>query len=338
MSIQTTDLGGYQQTLICLSNQHIKLTVLALGATLVNLEIPDKYGVFEPIVLRYESLETYLQNAKLLGSTVAPYAGRISPSELPLNDTKTLLESKEEAVFLHSGKANMAHQVFSIESFSSNHVTLTYTHPDGFAGYPGNIELKVTYQLDHDRLAIHFESTSDVMTYVNPTHHSYFNLSGNLKSDIMKHHLKIPSKTLYQLSKKGIPTHPIEVAGTPFDFQQSTPLEASLKELKNSTTKGIDHPYIVSPLTTVTLYEPQSGRKLDMQSTYDGLVVYTNNQVSAHTFMPNIKDQPYLGICLEAQHIPNDVHRDIEPRSKLDPLKRRKHSIWYRFSCDVENH
>ena len=337
MNTKNIQLNGRNLRLITLSNHHMKVSVLSLGASLIHLETPDKDGVFEPIVLSYESFDDYLPNPKLLGSTVAPYAGRIAPPKLPLNGVKTLLESKEDTVFLHSEKANVAHQEFRIDSISTNHVTLIYTHPDGFAGYPGNIELKVTYQLDRDRLAIHFESTSDAMTYVNPTHHSYFNLSGHLKTDISNHHLKIPSKTFYQLDDFGVPTHPIEVTGTPFDFQKLTPLKTALKELKNSNTKGIDHPYVVSPLGLITLYEPQSGRKMEMQSTYDGLVVYTNNQVSTHTFMPNVKDRRYLGICLEAQHIPNDVHRDTEPRSKLASFKTRKHSIWYRFSCDASN-
>ena len=337
MSIETIELNGQKLTLITLSNEHIKLSVLSLGATLINLETPDKEGVFEPVVLRYKSLEDYLQNPKLLGSTVGPYAGRISPLELPLKGVTPLLKSKDEAVFLHSEKANMAHQVFKVESVSHDHVLLTYTHPNGLAGYPGNIELKVTYQLNHDRLAIHFESTSDATTYVNPTHHSYFNLSGHLKTDTTNHHLMIPSKTLYQLDDLGVPTHPIDATGTALDFQQPTPLEASLKQLKKSVTKGIDHPYEVSPLNLITLYDPQSGRNMAMQSTYEGLVVYTNNQVSTHTFMPNIKDRRYLGICLEAQHIPNDVHRDPKPLSKLESLKTRKHSIWYRFSCDAKS-
>lgn len=332
MDIKTIRIGNEKHAVIEFQNQHLKATILSYGATLVDLETPDNQGTFESIVMRYPTFEPYLQNTKLLGSTVGPYAGRIWPVNLTLNNQIWMLDAPSNRPFLHSEGANLARKPFSIFESGDTFVILKTTHQHLDAGYPGTLEVFVTYRFEEDVMTIEYRAHSDHDTYLNLTHHSYFNLSGQLKRDVTNHTLRIPATSVYTLLENGAPGACVKVEDTVFDFNITEPLNKALDVLKKSTIKGLDHPFILKGDEPIILADPQSGRRLSIKTSYDSVVVYTNNHVSEHYFLPSQKDRYYLGICLETQHLPNDVNLLDHPTSFLPARTVRTHQTHYQFT------
>lgn len=336
MKTQTVSLHQETHTLITFQSEAFKATILSYGATLVDLQTPNVKGEFESIVIRYQTLEDYLKNTKLLGSTVGPYAGRIWPASMTINKKTWLLDARENTPFLHSEAANLARKPFVVETLGETFVTLKTTHPSLKAGYPGNLDIWVTYRFEGDVMTIETAVQSDEDTYVNLAHHSYFNLSGNLKHDITHHRLTLPAASVYRLRENGSPEAKIPVKDTPFDFQEASVLETSLSQLKNSHTKGLDHPFMLQGDEPIVLEDPMSKRSLSIRTSYDSVVVYSNNHLSDHVFYPAEKDRLHLGICLETQHLPNDVHMLENPPSFCPANTLNVQHTHYRFSLNTK--
>lgn len=332
MEIKTISMGHEKHHLIEFQNQHLKASILSYGATLVDLQTPDHQGTFESIVMRYPKLEDYFENTKLLGSTVGPYAGRIWPAKLTLNEEVWPLDSLLNRPYLHSERANLARKSFTISDVGEDFVTLKTVHQHLASGYPGTLEVFVTYRFEEDVMTIEYKAHSDQDTYLNLTHHSYFNLSGQLKRDVTSHTLTIPASFVYTLLENGAPGERVEVKGTVFDFQHAKPLKNALETLQSTKIKGLDHPFNLKENQPIILDDPISGRRLSIQTSYESVVVYSNNHLINHLFLPKQKDRYYLGVCLETQHLPNDVNLLSHPPSFLPAKTIKVHQTLYQFS------
>ena len=310
---------------ITLKNDDQIITLSSLGASIIKYQTKDRKGQFENIVLTYQNKEDYLDNPKFLGAVVGPFAGRIDPPVIHLNDRIYFLDKNHNnTVNLHSGVDTLTTKNFKVSDYDASSVTFTYQALKNktFPTY----QIKVTYQLIKNQLILTFESESRGHSVINPTQHSYFNLSGNLNKSIVNHNLKIPAQFRYETNQNAIPKALIPIMDTAFDFQEKKLIKDALTDID-----GIDHPYKLNQ-GDIVLEDAISGRILSISTDYDHLVVYTNNDVTDHIFEPNVKDMKHLGICLECQHVPNDLYLNAQPKSIVPPFTVKKNTITYTHS------
>ncbi len=309
-----------------------KITLLSLGAAIKRWETKDKNGRFENIVITYARDEDYLQNTKFLGATVGPYAGRIYPSELVFGDTTyPLSKNFMDHANLHSGPDNITTHNFHVEQVDPDTVVFETLKPEKDHEFPGNMTFRIIVTFTEDTMRVTYETTSDALGVANVTNHSYFNLSGELKSDIREHTLKLPSNEHVELDGFYIGTLVVKSANTPFDFSNPKPLKEGIMPLQDTPQKGIDHPFILHE-GTIVLQDPKSGRNLHMETDYDAVVVYTNNILTDHTFETGKKDSDHLAVCLECQHVPNDINLMAEPKSIIKPGETKTRTTIYKVN------
>ncbi len=306
-----------------------KVTLLSLGAAIKRWETKDKEGQFENIVISYANDEDYLKNTKFLGATVGPYAGRIYPSELSF-DGKTYPLSKNfmNHANLHSGPDNITTHNFTVKKLNDHAVLMETQKPAADHEFPGNMTFFITVVFGEDTLSLTYETTSDTTSVANLTNHTYFNLSGDLKATILEHTLKLPSHQHVELDAFFMGKDIVKSADTPFDFHEPKRLKEGIMPLKNSAQKGLDHPFLLKA-GAIELWDETSGRSLKIETDYDAVVVYTNNILTDHVFNHQKTDQDHLAVCLETQHIPNDMHLFEKPPSLIKPGETKKRTTKY---------
>ncbi len=328
--LETFDIKDTSIKRITYQNNHLKVGLLNIGGSIERFETPNRHGVFENIVITYSSLGDYIDNTKFLGANVGPYAGRIDPPVLTLNQkTYTLEKNFMNSLNLHSGKDNIAFRLFDVTIIDESRVEFTLRLEDDTLDFPNPMTIGIRYTFFEDGFTITYETTSEVESLSNLTNHSYFNLSGNLKTSVLNHSLKIPADYYMALNDRFIGTKKTSVANTPFDFRESKVLKEGIQSLVNTPQKGLDHPFFLKE-NPVELRDVSSGRFLSLTTDYDCLVVYTNNILTDHLFEGDKKDKDHLAVCLEAQHLPNDIHSMKDPRSLLKKGQTKTNTITYR--------
>src|SRR5690625_362731 len=322
MDIQTKSLhnGWIEYTLT--NEQNIELSFLNYGGIITKFLTPDKNGELENIVLSYSDYKNYTANPHYFGAIIGQVAGRIKDAKIELDGITYSLEKNEQNNHLHGGTKGLHQALWQVEPFKTNkevgaHLTYETTHLE--AGYPGNITYTVTYRLTNEnKFIIDYFAETDRKTVIALTNHSYFNLSGNLRSTILDHHLQIHAKKFLELNKKLIPTGKlIPVKNTPFDFQREHIIQENLHQ-KHAQTKlannGLDHYFLFEEeQQKLTLTEQTSGRKLELETTHPGVVIYTANGLDNKQKLRERNSKPYLGICLETQEHPFSLHMEKLP-------------------------
>lgn len=331
---------GKRVLLFTLSNgKGMSIQISNYGATLVDVSAPDKNGKSEPVVLGFDSLQNYLERHPNFGSTIGRYANRISNAEISLNNQIYKLKPNRGKHIIHGGSKGFSRQVFDIKDYYVENDTavlvLSYISPHMEEGFPGNLLLNVTYKLTRDNeIVIDYEATTDKLTVVNFTNHSYFNLSG-CKESVLKHVLRIYSDSVLTVDTQGIPTGTFSsVINTPYDFTQPQPLGKRIGEL----LKGYDVNYKLKKtereLTlAAVLYEPISGRSLRAYTTEPGMQLFTGSPelLSSITGHNKIRYKEYYGLCLEMQHFPDSPNNPHFPSVVLQPNKLYKQTTIYKF-------
>lgn len=324
-SIQGNTLHQYRY-----ANDHIKISFLNVGASIHSLYTRDTEGKFENIVLTYNDILDYHGNVKLLGSSVGPYAGRLSPANIPLRQSIFELQPNFlEDINLHSGSANLAHVFWDVEEHGDHSISFVYTLKNS-PYYPGELTFKTHYEIIDNTLVIEYHTVSHEDNYASLTNHSYFNLSGDLKRSIENHELYLPSHQMGQLNEQFISQSLVKVHETLFDFNHLSSLDSKLKALKHTPQRGLDHPFILTE-PTIVLQDPDSRRRLTLHTNQEAVVVYSNNFIEDVAFYPNIRDKAFLGICLETQSFPNDIHFKPNPHSFLKAHKPKVQRTKYTF-------
>jgi aldose 1-epimerase len=323
------EINGQQVISYTLKNdKNLEITCLNYGCVITKIVTPNREGNYENIALGFEKLEDYEKFSPYFGAVVGRVAGRIRGAQFELNGETYELEKNENGNHLHGGLRGFSHVLWDadiIEKENEAGIQFSYLSPDGEEGYPGTVQVKITYTLNNDNeFSIHYQANSDKTTLLNLTNHTYFNLSGNLKQDILHHELRIDSNQFLELNEQLLPTGEIlDVTGTVFDFRDSKQIKEGVisnhPQIK-LVGQGYDHPFLLNNNhnNEIMLYDPESGRKLIVETDEVGVVLYTGNQLTDDLSVYGVKSKKYLGLCLETQGLPDAIHHPHFPSYVLE--------------------
>ncbi|MGV3723184.1 MAG: aldose epimerase family protein [Actinomycetota bacterium] len=326
-----------------LTNKHGLIAKLTnLGATVTELHVPDKNGKLADVVLGFDDVESYLKGHPYFGVTTGRVANRIAKGKFTLNGKTYQLAINHPPNHLHGGAKGLDKQIWKgepIPSAEGPSVRFMFVSHDGDGGYPGSLAMVVTYTLtDNNELKIHYSANTDQDTPVNLTNHSYFNLAGEGNGDILKHELTVMADRYTPTDDTFIPTGEIApVKGTPYDFTKPTPMGSRIKEIKGDPG-GYDLNYVLnsggkSLELAARVYEPTSGRVMEILTDEPGIQFYTGNYLDGTlTGKSGKKYQKNYAFCLETQHFPDSVNQPNFPSTILKPREVYTQTTIHRFS------
>ena len=312
-------IDDQQVTLFTVKNKNgFEVSCMNYGCVITEVLAADSRGTYENVVLGYDSLEEYGQNSKYLGAVVGRVAGRIKEGAFRLGENVYHVTTNEKSNHLHGGPKGFSHVLWEstvLEGEEETTIEFTYLSKDGEEGYPGNLNMRVAYTISNtDELSIRYSGISDKDTLVNVTNHSYFNLSGNLRRDILNHELTVDSPTFLELNKEFLPKGKlVPVDGSVFDFRKSRKIADGVNSDHPQNVLvgyGYDHPFLLdeNKKNIIVLTEEKSGRKLTVETTESAIIVYTGNNLDSIENMRGKRLRNHLGICLETQGPPDSIH------------------------------
>jgi aldose 1-epimerase len=333
---------GTPVELFTLTNGKITAKVMTYGAILTELSVPDRAGKPGDVVLGFDTLEGYLAGHPYFGATVGRVANRIGGAKFTLDGKDHKLAANNGPNTLHGGLKAFDKVVWKAqagEGTQGPHVTFSYRSPDGEEGFPGNLDVAVTYTLiDHD-LKIDYKATTDKATPVVLTNHSYFNLAGPASGSILDEEIQINAKHYTPGDEGMIPTGSIApVKGTPLDFTTSTVIGKRFDQLKAEPI-GYDHNFVLDadarlPNVAARVYDPKSGRVMEVLTTEPAVQFYTGNFLDgSNKGKGGTVYKKNQALCLEAQHYPDSIHHDNFPSTILRPGQTYTQTTIYRFSA-----
>ncbi len=324
-----------------LENAHgMSVTILDRGGVVQALHVPDADGRTADVVLGFDDLDAYRRAHPYVGATIGRFANRIAGARFVLEGRPWVLPPNEGAHQLHGGPEGFDQRVFEAVPSSGEEapsVELRLTSPDGDQGFPGALELRVTFRLLADALRIDYEATSDAATLVNPTHHAYFNLAG--EGDVREHELWIDAEAFTPVDAELIPTGEVRpVEGTAFDFRQPRRVGDRLGAHELRATRGYDHNYVLrgEGLRAVArLRDPESGRRLVVETDRPGLQLFTANGFDGRLLGKGGRAYGrHAGLCLETQVWPDAPNQPGFPSAVLRPGETFRSTTIFRFPSD----
>lgn len=320
-----------------INDQGVEVTAINYGCIITRIMVPDKNGVLENVVLGYEVLEDYLSDSNYLGAIIGRVAGRIRGGSFELDGKKYTVAQNDRTNHLHGGIQGFDKVVWNAKIIEDG-VCFSYESKEGEEGYPGNLSIEVMYTLNNDNeFLIRYEAKTDQKTLLTVTNHSYFNLSGNSKKNILNHSLTLKSDEFLELDEGLIPTgHIAEVTNTPFDFRLGEVIETGVtsKHPQNVLAgNGYDHPFLLNSNhdNEIMLKDSESGRTLTVETDEPAVVVYTGNALQYNKDVQDVRTSKYLGICLETQGLPDAIHHSQFPSIILDKGQRYSSITKYKF-------
>lgn len=330
---------GREVSLYTIRTGRLSAAVTDLGAVLVSLETPDRNGDMKDIVLGYDDVDHYLENPSCFGAPVGPNANRIGGASFVIDGEEFHLPVNEKGNNLHSDKM-FYKRMFDVET-EENSVTFTLDLPDGDAGFPGNRSFSVKYTLTEEELRIDYKAVSDKKTVINLTNHSYFNLAGEDNGSIGDQVLKMNCSNTTKVRSDLIPTGEIvSVEGTPFDFREGKPIGQDIDSDDEQMIfgGGYDHNFVIdgykgdgSLLTAAEVYDPATGRVMEVLTTVPGIQFYTANGMVAEGGKKGRTYGPRSAYALETQFFPDNVHHDNFPKAIFGPGNDYVQTTVYRF-------
>jgi len=316
--------------------------IINYGAIIVALKTSDREGKIADVILGFDSLEAYERDNSFQGAIVGRYGNRIDKGRFSLDGQTYQLSINNGANHLHGGLKGFYKQVWTREGLNRRSVTLSYCSPDGEEGYPGEVRLTVIYTVtERNELKIEYRGTTDKPTILNPTSHCYFNLSGAPERSILEHELMIDADCFTPVDSGLIPTGEIRaVAGTPFDFRTARAIgqDISANDEQVLLGKGYDHNWVLNGYrrqvrTVATLYEPVSGRLMEVLTDQPGLQFYSGNFLDGSLIgKGGVRYNYRTALCLEAQAFPDSPNKSNFPFVVLRPGMRYRQTTIYRFS------
>ena len=321
--------------------------IINYGAAVVSLTAPDKNGKLADVVLGYDSLDGYVNDKSYFGAIVGRYGNRIADGKFKLDGKEYQLTINDGANHLHGGLKGYNKVLWNETEIAKTgdgaSLTLSYDSKDGEQGYPGNLKLTVKYTLtNNNELKIEYNAVTDKPTVLNPTHHSYFNLTGDPEKTILDHELMIDADNTTPVAKGLIPTGKFaSVANTPMDFRKPTKIGARIDENYDQLKLGLgyDHNWVLnkhqeSLPKVLSVYEPVSGRVMEMYTDQPGVQFYSGNFLDGTVKGKNgIMYKHRTGFCLEAQHYPDSPNHPEFPSTKLEPGQVYKQTTIYKLSA-----
>ena len=337
------EIEGKRVALYVLRNRNgMEACLCNYGARVVSLVVPDRNGKPADVTLGFDNLDDYRFVNANFGATVGRYANRIAGAELPLDGRVYPLAANSGPHCLHGGRRGWQTRVFDVERVTDSTIRFSYLSPDGEEGFPGNVRIWVDYSLTADHaLRIDYTAVTDRPTVVNPTNHTFFNLSGDPSRTALDHWLQVDADAYLPVDSLLVPTGEIQpVAGTPMDFRTPCRLSEKMDALapQIARTHGYDHTWVLnSPgrpdLPAATLYAPGSGIELEVFTDEPGLQVFTSNAFQgAFRGRGGIAYRNHPAVCLETQHFPDSPHHPDWPSTLLMPGDTLHGQTLYRFS------
>jgi aldose 1-epimerase len=325
------------------NNAGAEVGICNYGGLVIFLKVPDRNGKFADVVLGYDNLPDYIKDTPYFGALIGRYGNRIAKGKFTLDGKEYTLAVNNGPNALHGGLKGFDKVVWEprlLASLEGPSLELLYVSKDGEEGYPGTLSVKAVYTLTEDNaLRLEYTATTDKDTVVNLTHHSYFNLAG--KDDILNHQVMIPADKFTPVDSTLIPTGELKpVDGTPFDFRTPTAIGARIgqedEQLKFGN--GYDHNWIINkPMGQLSLmgrvYEPTTGRVLEVYSTEPGLQFYSGNFLDGKNkgkggWVYKFRN----GFTMEPQHYPDSPNQPNFPSVVLKPGQTYRNTIVYKFS------
>ena len=323
----------------------LRMRVSEIGGAVMELHVPDRFGRFADIVLGHDSVEAYKTGGAYLGALIGRYGNRIADGSFSLDRNEYRLATNNGENHLHGGNSGFDRTAWKVETISGDGFSgliLSCRSHDGEEGYPGNLDVRVTYKLtDENEWVIEYEATTDKPTVVNLTQHSYFNLAGHDSGSIVDHELELNADAMTPVNGGLIPTGEIlPVAGSPFDFRSSKAIgkEIAAEDVQLKRGGGYDHNFVLNKETPgglefgASVYEPVSGRTLEMLTTEPGVQFYSGNFLDGSiTGKGNTVYGRRSGFCLETQHYPDSPNHPAFPSTRLNPGETYRSTTIYRF-------
>ncbi|UOR03715.1 galactose mutarotase [Hymenobacter aerilatus] len=334
---------GTEAQLYTLTNAHgLKVDISNYGGTITSLIVPDKDGKMGDIVLGFDNVSGYqspafLKSGPYFGALIGRYGNRIKGGKFTLDGQTYTLAQNNGQNSLHGGKKGFDKVIWDAKPGSSadgQTLTLSYLSKDGEEGFPGNLQVTVVYTLtDNDELKIDYSATTDKATPVNLTNHSYFNLALGQSKDVLAHQVMIPADRYTVVNDQLIPTGELRpVKGTPFDFKTPHAIGERIAQVPG----GYDHNWALNNPSgmhqAASVYEPTTGRTLEVTTTEPGVQFYTGNFLDGTlTGKNNVTYGKNAGFCLETQHFPDSPNQADFPSTTLKPGDTLQSTTIFKF-------
>jgi aldose 1-epimerase len=323
----------------------MKASIINYGAIVVSLYTPDRNGKFEDVILGYDNLEGYVGDKSFQGSIVGRYGNRIAKGKFTLDGKEYQLPINDGENHLHGGPNGFFKALWTaepIENKTDPALKLTYVSKDGEEGYPGTVTITITYTVTKDNeLKIDYSGTTDKTTILNPTHHSYFNISGDPTKTILDEELMIDADKTTEVGAGLIPTGKLtDVTNTPMDFRKSTKIGAriNVEDAQLKLGGGYDHNWVLNNYNkqvrkTVELYDSASGRLMEVLTDQPGMQFYSGNFLDGSIKgKKGINYKLRTALCLEAQLFPDSPNKPEFPSATLKPGETYRQTTIYKFS------
>lgn len=334
---------GSAVTRYTLFNGNLQACILNYGGILQSLQVPDRNGKLADIVLGFDSLEPYLDEHPYFGALIGRYANRIADGKFSLDGKDYQLSCNNGPNHLHGGNQGFDRKLWEAEARESEQgpqLILRYLSPDGEEGYPGNLQVEVTYTLTEQALKIDYLATTDAPTILNLTNHAYFNLAG--RGTILDHEIRLYADDYLPVDEHLIPEEfSAWVAGTAMDLRELKPIREYLQQRDSQIERangGFDHCWILVRRPAkdgfaAELVDPGSGRSLCVYTTQPGIQFYTGNFLDGTLTGKNgSRYEKHAGLCLETQHYPDSPNHLAFPSTVLQPGESFRQSTTYQLA------
>jgi aldose 1-epimerase len=341
-----TSNGSEVELYLLKNSRDVEIEITNYGGIVVSLRVPDRRGEMADVVLGYDDLASYGKDKWHFGAIIGRYANRIADGKFRLNGQEYTLARNNGSNHLHGGVLGFEKVVWDAREDSAvpgRRLILEYVSEDGEEGYPGKLAVRVEYSLtDENEFRIKHTATTDKDTVVNLTNHSYFNLKGAAEGDILLHQLQLNADQFTPVNENLIPTGELRhVNRTPFDFTQPETIGARIYQNDSQLKfgRGYDHNWVLNMgmdgglSLAATLYEPQSGRRMEIFTTEPGIQFYSGNFLDGT--MRGKAGTAYgqhSGLCLETQHFPDSPNQANFPSTVLKAGERYESTTILKFS------
>lgn len=344
-AFQTT-VNGKQTDLFFLKNKNgVAIAITNYGGRIVSILVPDQTGKLVDVVLGFSSIQEYLNaNEIYFGATIGRYGNRIAKGKFTLDGNTYTLPTNNGANTLHGGKPGFEGVVWDVSQSDSNMLVLNYLSKDSDQGFPGNLNVEVTFHLmDDNELKIDYQATTDKKTVINLTNHAFYNLNGENDGPITDHILMIDADRFTPVDTSLIPLGTLaSVENTPFDFRQPTEIGKRIDDTSNVQIKngiGYDHNFVLNRQhdstlqLAATVLAPKTGIFLEVFTQEPGIQLYSGNFLKGKDKGKSGKAYEYrTSFCLETQHFPDSPNQPSYPSTVLSPGETYHTSSVYKFS------
>lgn len=347
MNITKEEFGktadGKQVDMYTLTNGSITVKVLNFGGVIWSFEVPDKEGKTVNVSANYEKIGDYEKNRPFFGSLVGRFGNRIAGGKFTLDGKEYKLPTNNGPNGLHGGLKGFDQKIWDVREFKRGNevgLVLTYTAADGEEGYPGKLDVTVTYMLDaHNNWTMHYEAKTDKPTILNLTNHTFWNLAG-FGETVLEQELTLNADRYLPTDETLIPTGELKnVEGTPLDFRKPHKIGERINDIKEPCFHGgYDHCFVLNQRKPgemtycATLVDPKSGRTMKVWTTQPGVQVYSGNFLNGSTEAFGHKYVKHSAICLETQHYPDSPNKPQFPSTVLRPGETYRQTTRHQFS------